>query len=111
MPEAQRYKQESLILTFQVYEPNIRAYNYAEPISYGIRNMFQVKPAKDSLRFKDRVYVKQTTLQTDVGMFIENIETEKIVTLDGFDRTTSQLTLDNVPNNVVDTGELILVDY
>jgi hypothetical protein len=111
LPEAQRYKQESLVITFQVYEPNIRSDNYADPISYGIRNMFHIKPAKDSLRFKDRVYVKQTTLQTDTGMFIESIETEKIVTLDGFDRTTAQMTLDNVPNNVVDTGELIMVDY
>jgi hypothetical protein len=111
LPEAQRYKQESLIVNFKVYEPYLRSDNYAEPIKYGIRNIFQVKPAKKFLRFKDRVYLKQTTLLTDTGSIIESLKTEHIVTMDGTDRTTAQMTLSNLTENVNDTGELMAVDY
>jgi hypothetical protein len=111
LPEAQRYKQESLIVNFKVFEPYLRSANFSEPIEYGIRNIFQVKPAKNSLRFKDRVYLKETTLSTDTGSFVESMKTENIVTMDGTDRTTAQMTLSNLIENVNDTGELMTVDY
>jgi hypothetical protein len=44
-------------------------------------------------------------------MFIESLKTQNIITGDGTDRTTSQMTLENIQTNVVDTGELIMVDY
>jgi hypothetical protein len=111
LPEAQRYKQESLIVNFKVFEPYLRSANFSEPIEYGIRNIFQVKPAKNSLRFKDRVYLKETTLSTDTGSFVQSMKTENIVTMDGTDRTTAQMTLSNLIENVNDTGELMTVDY
>ena len=73
----------------KIYEPNIHSKDYDHPIDMGAHFMFQIRP-QGTMKFNDKIFLKKTVLETDVGSFISSLQIDEFSNPSYVDRSTAE---------------------
>jgi hypothetical protein len=92
-----------------LYEKTAEIKNYEDPITNVNREVGRIIPST-GLRYARAFQVGETDIMTDKGIFTQNVEHKKMLTLFDSSNEVNEKNLKNIPRNYLSQGMLFYTD-